>query len=123
MREPAIGELRLELLHVEDRAGVERAVQLDRQRGGDRRAVVAAARERLRAAEHREPAAAFDVAADVLEVVADAVRQVLEVLQDDEVERRQLLLEQLARRERDQRHLVVGYERYVVLRAQDEEAD
>ncbi|MBK7537982.1 MAG: hypothetical protein IPI49_21940 [Myxococcales bacterium] len=85
--------------------------------------MISARGKRLRASEHGQGAAALDVGADALQVVADAVGQILEVLQHDQVERGELLLEQLARGERDERHLVVGDQGDIVLGAQDEKRD
>ena len=95
--------------------------QLDGQHVAQRGEAVAAAGERQVAADHGDGAPLLDVVAHVGEKRLDAVGGVVEVLEDHQVERAELLLEDLEGGERDQRQIVVVPGLLVGLGAQDEE--
>lgn len=84
---------------------------------------VPAVGEGARAAHHHEPAARLDVLRQVAEVAVQPVRDGVEVLQDDGVEARQVLGEELVDGEADERELGVGRADVAAIGAKDEEGD
>jgi len=78
------------------RAG--RAVEIDGEDLAELRARVATRDERVRAADHDEPTARAHVTRERGEVLLEAVRLRIEVLQDDRVEGWKMLAEELVHR-------------------------
>jgi hypothetical protein len=117
-----VGEVRLgrRLVHRRRRRG-------KKPRGehvGDGRSLEVAGAEGLIAADHGQRSAVADVLADAVEVLLQVVPgPVAEILEDDEVEGLELLLEDLLRREGNERQLVLRGAGVVARRAEDEEAD
>ena len=110
-----LGELRLERL-LDHAAGRHRGQDL-----AERRAVEAERRGVVVAGRHEHGAAALDIARDVLEIEQRQHAAPLIAVEDDQVELVELLLEQLARGEGDQRQLIDRRAVLLLGRAQDGE--
>ena len=121
MAPAGIGQAHLRRRLVDGRRS--RRKQGDRQHVLDGRSGVVAGGEALITADHRERAAVADVGGDSVEVLRHPVRAMVEVLEDHQVERLELLLEDLLRGEGNERELVLRAVRIVSGRPQDEEAD
>ena len=104
-------------------AGGRRLRERHRQHGGDRALLVAAAEIGERPAEHPEPAAPAHEFLDLVEVRRRQVGLRGEVVEDEEVEIRQLLEENLLGGERDEAQILLRDVDGVGGRAQDDERD
>src|SRR4051812_15612975 len=101
-----VGQMRLRGRLVDGGRGGRQ--KLRREDIGDRGAVEIAVAEGLIAADHGKRAAVADVLADAVEILLQVVPgTVPEVLEDHQVERLELLLEDLLRREGNERKLVL----------------